>query len=354
MKYWMKIVLVVTLSLLCCFTSLGYAQVTSELRVIGTAQATPPKAVFITSVTTSGENGGSAVSNGFSLTVLNSTVNLGENGNATATFNITVYNNTDITHGYNAMIYTVGEGTYDNTNMVVTPNIERRTPVEPGEYLTFTVTVTYDKKNNITDTVLNSVINYEFLPLDDIPEDEDVTAVSGVLEQFRKILNNEVVGIDNSYQVLMDQMNDAAANDRNSSYIGTVDGASDADVAELEYLFQGQLSLTINGTETPVTLMIKNENVDGVAGNEMVIYMTTDDLIKTSYWRNETAVVYVAVFKNTTLDDGTAKWIQIGDMYEGEANIVQYSGWMGNGSFNTDTWVSTNNKTIEQIIQALN
>lgn len=365
MKRWLKIICGVALSCMCIFACLGYAQFSDDMLAEGSVTVIAQDGVYITNVTQSGTNGSVATVNGYTMTVLNSKTVLGNGGSATLTYTITVYNNTDIDYGYNAMIYTVGANTFDNENIVVTPQIERRTVVESNGYLTFDVVVTYKDGKQASNKELNSIITYEFLPLDDIPEDEDEIAVSGVLEQFRKILNNEVIGHPGSYNELMTQMDASSANDRyNASYIGNVQGASDYDVALLAELFQGQLSLNINGADTPVTVMIKNEEIDGntTNGNEMTIYMTTHDLQKQNtgwFAPTEYANVYAAVFRKETLEDGTLAWRQVGDMYLGSADIKQYNGRPGSGSFDTDNWRLLNDAgnrtsiTIENIIQSL-
>lgn len=365
MKLWLKIVCSMALSLMCLFTCVGYAQLSDNLLIEGSVSVTPPEAVFITNVTQSGTNGSTGTVNGYTMTVLNSKTVLGNNGSATVTYSITVFNNTDEDYGYNAMIYTVGENTYDNESIVVTPQIERRTVVESKGYLTFDVVVSYKDGKQASDKELNSIITYEFLPIDDIPEDEAEIAVSGVLDQFKKILNDELIGNPDSSNDLLTQMQDASGNDRyNSSYIGNVSGASSGDVNLLADLFQGQLSLNINGTDTPVKLMIKNEEIDGntANGNEMTIYMTTHDLQKQNtgwFAPTEYAPVYAAVFRKVTLDDGTTRWMQVGDMYLGSAEIKQYSGNRGSGSFDTDKWRllddagNRTNTTIKNIIQSL-
>lgn len=339
-----KLMICISLSLMSLLCSLGFAGISSNYTILGTAEVVPPEELFITSVTTSGASGASGVVNNFSKTVVNSRTNLGNNSKATVTYRVTVYNNTDITYGYNGMIYSAGEGTYDNDNIKTIANIERRTAVRPGEYLSFNVTVSYKNTSQISNTVLNSVITYEFLPLDEIPETEDEIAVGGVLEQFKKILNNEVVGIPSSYSDLINQMNDNSANgrygDNGKTYIGNVSDASNNDKNFLANIFQGQLSLNINGNEMPVTIIIKRENIDGGSDDEMVIYMTTDDLQKNSLWASENAPVYLAVFKNVTLGNGETSWIIQGDMYHGKAAITSYNGFMGNGSFNTDRWTT--------------
>ncbi len=350
MKTWTKVLLGVALSLLCLFTTIGYADLTTDLTVVGEAEATPPEALYITAIVPQSASSGASVTiNYFTNTVVNSRVNLGSNGRNTVTYRITVFNNTDVEYGYNAMIYTVGEGTFDNTNIKVVPNIQHRESVPAHTSKTFDVTVSYKNTSSISNTVLNSVIIYEFLPMAEIPESDDETAVGGVLSQFENILNNRVEGQSNTYETLDTQMKNNTDNDRigenGKTYIGNVEDASDKDKEVLNKLFAGQLSLNINGEDMPVTILIKSQNVDGQAGNEMVIYMTTDDLVKSSTWRNENAPVYVAAFKQVTRNDGTTEWIRQGDMYLGEARITSYNGFMGNGSFNTDTWETDEART---------
>lgn len=365
MKPWLKIIGGVALSLMCLFTSIGYAATSGELEIHGSAEISPPNELFIVEVSQNGTNGSFATVNGFSSTVVSSKTTLGNSGGAQVTYTIRIFNNTDEDYGYNAMIYALGEGTYDNENIVVTPQIERRTVVNAGGFLSFDVIVTYKNSTQSANNVLNSVIKYEFLPLDEIPEDEGEIAVSGVLGQFGKILNNGVEGNPDSYGQLLSQMADYRNNDRhNDSYIGNVDGASDNDIALLDGLFQGQLSLNINGTDTPVTLMIKEEEIDGntANGDEMTIYMTTHNLKKQNtgwFAPAEYASVYAAVFRKITLDNGTVEWEQVGEMYLGSAEIKQYNGRPGSGSFDTDNWRLLNqdgnrtSTTIENIIQTL-
>ena len=348
MKIWIKILIGILLSFMCLFTCVGYANLTGFLSVEGIVEVELPKELFIMSVTVSNTNGASATVNNFTSTVVNSRTDLGARGNATATYTITVLNNTDTAYGYSGMIYSTGEGTYDNTNIKTSTALALRTPVEPGKMMSFDVTVSYINTSSISNTVLNSVITYKFLPLDEIPETEDELIVSGVLDQFEDILNNNHATDPKSYETLINQMNDNTNNDRptdnGKTYIGNVADASQQDKDTLETLFQGQLSLNINGEDMPVTTIIKRENIDGGSDDEMVIYMTTDDL-QYNLWNHRTAEVYAAVFKNITLGDGTTRWVEQGDMYLGTASITNYAGIPGSGSFNTDRW-QTQNQTF--------
>ncbi|MBQ9112039.1 MAG: hypothetical protein IJY08_00495 [Clostridia bacterium] len=340
MSRWAKVILGIVFSFMVCFLAVGYAQLTDTLSITGSAQASAEESVFVTdAVMTSGSGSGIK----WTKTIVTSTVDLG--ASASATMRITVYNNTDIVYGYNTYKYAIGDG-YDNENIKITPSIAKRTEVAPGESLEFDVVFTYVSGSSATDSSLYSVIDYEFLPLDEIPEDDAEVAANGVMERFREILNDT----DGDYKTLTDHMDKGDENNRNETYVGNVVGATAADIALLEDLFVGDLHINIGGVDTDVTIMIKREDLTGDGVAEMTVYMTTDDL-QLSFWEQWTgayAPVYVAVFTQDT----TGEWIQIGDMFEGEAQIVNYStGFSGSGSINTDTWRSTSGQTIEQVVE---
>ena len=118
----------------------------------------------------------------------------------------------------------------------------------------------------------------------------------------------------------------------------------------------------IEGEEEEVKFLLKRENIDGntatggaqtlnyrdnngqqsVTGWEMVMYMTTEDLVRDKgFWgipQTTYKTVYAIVF---TSYDGGVTWEQLGEMYKGEAQVVRYDGWSGDGSFTTDKWRST-------------
>ena len=333
------------------FITYGYASMSDNFVIQGEVGYEPPKKVFITNIETLS---GNAVTNGYVLSTHNSTVTLGNSGTSNATFEITVYNNTGEKYGFNAVTYALYEGdisAYDNENIEFTlSGIERKTPIEDKAYLTFEVTFSYVKNTVSSNRVLNSVLNYEFLPFDDVPEDEEEIAASGVLERFEEIVEDKFES-----DSLLDQMNKYEDNDRNDdSYIGNVFGASPDDVAVLEELFAGDLHLNINGVDTEVKILIKRENVDGNSttgdeqGREFTLYITTDPLEK-QWYQSKTAVVYAGVY---TKYPNTTDWVQVGPLFTGSASIIGYDGnRFSDGSFNTDTWKETGtNKTIEDAV----
>lgn len=347
MKKLNKFLIGIISSLSCLFIGVGYAKMTDNFKVSGDIKAQVQEGVFICNVKSSDNK---SVINHYVSSTLNSTVTLDNSASSTAYVEITVFNNAAGPRGYNAVKYMVGETTYSNENIVFEVGLERRTEIKVGEYLTFGVTFSYKDKKVSSNNVLNSILNFEFVPLDQIPEDEEEIAVHGALDRFEEILNTP-----NEAKELTDQMDKNDTNDRyDNSYIGNVVGASEADVILLERLFVGNLHININGKDTEVTVMIKRENLDGNTstgdenGNEMTVYLTTDNLERDSWWSAGTAPVFAAVFTKTETSD---KWTQIGEMVEGTATVKGYDGNVfGEGSFDTDTWKSLNNQTIEQVV----
>ncbi|MBR4013855.1 MAG: hypothetical protein IKJ00_06125, partial [Clostridia bacterium] len=173
--------------------------------------------------------------------------------------------------------------------------------------------------------------------------------VSGSLAKFEEILNTK--------ETREELLSALVSTGEDEPWIGNVDGAPPEDMTLIKKLFEDELSMEIGGKIEEVTFLLKQEDVDGDSSDqEMTIYMTTDYL---TTWLGE-APVYAAVFKQQTNPDGTVKWVQQGEMYEGKARIVGYGGSIfGTGSFSTDTWTSTevyygkkSGSSISEIISA--
>ena len=73
------------------------------------------------------------------------------------------------------------------------------------------------------------------------------------------------------------------------------------------------------------------------------LYITADPLTTAG----ASVPVYVVVY---TKDRNSNTWYQLGTTYKGTATVVSYVGGSGTGSFNTDTWRSTDGKTIEDLV----
>ncbi|MBO5090283.1 MAG: hypothetical protein J6C27_05175 [Clostridia bacterium] len=313
------------LTLMVLSISVGYANLTDILDIQGITEVKPQNGVFITTI-----NASSGVTvNNYIGTVINSKADI---SGGEVTINVTVYNNADVVYGYNVMKYVVGENTYDNENIeIVTEMKQKHTDwmVQPKGYMTFPVTFKFKSGAATTNAILNSIVEFEFLPFHEIPDNVEESTVSNAMDRFEEVLNTP-----EEYNALIEYMNNPPGWDRNSSYISNVRDANDTDKASIEELFSGNLHININGEQHDVKIMIKRENVTSAySGDEMTIYMTTDPL--TSRGK---AVVYRCVYVN---DNGV--WKRDGVMTEGTATVCDYtfgSSW-GTGSFNTNTWAAS-------------
>lgn len=330
-----KVLLFVICSFFTIFLSIGYAAISKDFTVSGSIVLTPQEGVFITYASV---YSGNATVNSYSGTVLNSKVDLGSSsGTSTATIDITVFNNYDETYAFNGYIYTYGANTFSNENYEISVDIPRKTEVLSKATLSFSVIFSY--KNNIVPSVteLISLIDFEFLPPDQIVGDEEDgsegdAALGGALNRFKEVLNNST-----DLNSLVSQMGFFG------DFVGNVGGADPEDLSFLNEMFAGDLSMVINGTPQEVTILIKRKNVDGndstglsgllYRGNEMTIYLTTNKLDSA----NSMAVTYAAVY--TRVSNNT-EWYQLGPTYVGEAPVTDYrTGQVGGtGSFNTDYW----------------
>lgn len=338
-----KVLIVFVLSLSIILTGIGYAELSDELSISGSAINNAQKGVFISDVTHTPSTGTDFKALSYTSTILNSRVTLAANGTSTKTITVHLYNNSDYGYAYNGMI--IGEGTdqYDNENIVISlSGLNKGDTMEPHTSRSFDVIFSYDNKSNITNTILNSIVKFEFvLESEYIPE----FVASNATDRFKEILDSQ-----NGFNDLLSKMEAYDSSNRNdSSYIGNVFGATTSDSTYLNEIFKDKngnslLTLNIGGEPTDVTIMIKRENLDGDNttghnGEEMTIYMTSEH-INFSMWQSRTVQVFAAVF---TKNPGSDTWTQLGVMYEGEASANNYSGsiFANKNSFNTDTWEST-------------
>lgn len=348
MKAWIKVLLGISLSFMCIFTSVGYAQFSSDLSIKGDAELEPPNAIFIVSISNVQTSG---------VTVSTSPVNIGypstkflsevtfSGRNSFISFDVLIKNGTEFTQFFDVLEeYESAEGiegafSYANADWSVSPG--QGTEIKAGETVLFSVTLTYNGR--YTNQVRKMLHEFDF-----VLNSNDLTqAVSkGVTDKFADILNNRLeedvtynyngkdITVDNAntYQTVVNHME----SDSSGKYIGNLMGANGDDKALLTALFEGALTFNVGNEEVPITVMVKEKNVygDSQSEKEMVLYITADDLGT----RFGSAPVYAAVFTKTAA--GT--WEQIGDIFAGKASINGYSGsWLGTGSFNTESWEST-------------
>lgn len=292
-------------------------------------------------------------------TTVSGNIDLGNSRNATATFEITFYNNTDITYYYHEAETLISS----NSNIIYeVGDIEKTDPVYSHNYRTITVTYSYNT-NNITNTELESSIFFKFV-ID--KSDIEIVVAKTAVDRFKDILNNVVY--DNSYDILDTAMDNRAGWNASSdvTYIGNVSGSSDDDSEVIGALFGAEfmsMDLDGDGVAEPITMMIKREDLDGdsttgtsytytsngrsvtVDGVEMTLYITAQSLDNVRSGQEIT--VYAATF--TIYSDGT-EWVEVVPLTKGTAKANNYNGWGSANSFNTDTWESDDGKTMDELV----
>ncbi|MBR6680446.1 MAG: hypothetical protein IKL59_04215 [Clostridia bacterium] len=391
-----KIIFAIALSFAFVFMAFGYASLTDDLSIEGSGQLVPKEGFFISDVVQASGSGGSFDEQAcmFVDTTVNSTVNVGQN--ETVILDITVFNNTDVEYGYDAVMRPASDGqnyVYTNEGIIFRLHGLKRphtvdgvmdndvTRIAVGATYTFQIEFYHDPDYTGTvQTGLQSVLNFIFKPFEEIDPDQSTAPIEGALDQFASILNN---GTD--YNALTNEMaNNYGGGLLDSAntltYVGNVAGSKEDDTETLEKLFNGQLRINLDGKDTDVTVMIKRENVDGntttgdhytysdwrgrettVSGCEMTLYMTSaqykDESGKYILQNGDTVTVYAVVFTR----QATGEWYQLGDMYKGQTTVNGYEApwYTGSGSFNTDNWRSSetyynvgSGATIEAITSA--
>ncbi|MBR2354445.1 MAG: hypothetical protein IKA76_08100 [Clostridia bacterium] len=366
MKMWMKATICISLSLMCIFSSIGFAALSDTLGVTGTADIDIPYGLFITSVTTDTNNVTNIDKNIVEHIPYTTTVDSilsRSRSTGKVVYKITVLNNTKLTYSYRGIYFQEDLAGY-NGNIHVSTSTGRSNigvvcslanasaqakKVAPGETLEFTVTYTVGSSRN-ADTDWRTLINFQF----GINVDGEREALEVVEEKFLNILNTMT-----TYERLVDALDNKfdGVQEWTSNYIGNVTGSSSEDSMAVNTLFAGQLQITVGDEQMDATVLIKHENLDGNRltgddytathtnggvfhgyGCEMTLYLTIDPLNRAGAY----VPVYAVVFTCDRDENGNmlSDWYRIGSTYAGTANVVTYDGGTGTGSFVTDNWIA--------------
>ena len=288
---------------------------------------------------------------------ITSDIRLRASADSAAEISVTFYNNTEVSYYYNE-----DEAlTHSNNRISYTVSgISQKEEIPAKSFKTITVTFAH-ASSNTSEQQLDSCIRFHFV----VDKDAigDVVAQTAV-DRFRDILNTS-----DSYATLDNAMDNRSGLNKASAvtYIGNVYGSSSSDSTALQSLFGDEfmsMDLDGDGKAEPITMMIKRENLDNdsstgasytytswgrdttVDGAEMSIYITAESLSNVS--SNQSVTVYAATFTKYTAN---GEWVQIVPLTKGTAKANNYSGYGSANSFNTDTWVSTDNKTIETLVE---
>ena len=148
---------------------------------------------------------------------------------------------------------------------------------------------------------------------------------------------------DRILQLLLDNMESVDT----GGYIGNVGNASQDQKDLIEAIFGEHISMQLGNQYYSVSLLIKNQQIDGRGENDMVLYVTADQLAvgsgnwQNNAWRNLNNVpVYGLVFIN----NGRNNYAYCDHLFAGEAPVCNFGGAFGAGNvgnFNTNLWNST-------------
>lgn len=144
------------------FMCIGYASINSiTLNLNGFGNVATPRKLFIADVQVKENNSTTSV-NLYDETFLDTRVQLNNSG-STSTLSITIKNNSRYDYSFVQVDYMVGNTTYDNTNIVFDlVGLSQGDIIKSTESLTFDLVFSYDDSNNISDTILNSKLNFSF------------------------------------------------------------------------------------------------------------------------------------------------------------------------------------------------
>ena len=295
----------------------------------------PPESVHISHVeVVSTTSRVSAVTQTASLpTKFISQVKVDSAGSNTATYKITVFNNTDVTCWY------LGVSPYSS--------LPDNTLIGPSTGITITTkdklqdsSQTFDSNDWIPPRTTRDF--YAIYTFGSNAVGEMTTMVDfafgvrmdSVQDGFLQILNDKTSA--NGYNYLTSVFEQKYASGQ-----GNVIANVGEDEAIFDTLFGGKLYVDVDGVQTPVTVMIQRKDIDGTAngdsyaggsGCEYAIFISVP-----SQNQGETATVYAVAYtcKNSGTDAG--EFYQLGQLYEGTAPVENYGG-VEDGAFDVDKW----------------
>ena len=165
--YKNKVVFLIMILLSTLFLGIGYAQISDiELKVSGSATANISENIVITSVVydsnTNADPTKSTINDSV-LTLMDSQIVLENDLLSTITYKVRIKNNCDIAAIFNDAVFLQPMG-YDNPDIEFVLNgINHGDIISPGQKKEFTITFKYkDSLSSVSNTTLNSLINYRF------------------------------------------------------------------------------------------------------------------------------------------------------------------------------------------------
>ena len=314
-----KIFVCILLSLSFAFISVGYAAISDNLSIIGNVRVEYEFiGIYISGIDLVSSSSGVEINDYHSVHPTSISTNVNSQSGGSVTYKVTVCNNSDVTYWYLGQKYmTNGANALLGASSgitVVTKNDRNDSTstfnnndwVPAMTERVFYVTYTYgpDARGDLT-----NLINFEF-----------GIKIDAISDHFLRVLNDKTS--EYGYYYLSNAFDEKYAED-GSTVIGNV---GDEQII-FDNLFGRNLKVNLDGTEKSVTVMVCRENVDrkttgdaykpsGPSGCDYTVYVTVEDLDPPSGKAEVFAVSYML--------GSNGKWKQVGQLYTGEANMVDY------------------------------
>lgn len=326
-------ILVLSILIMTVFMSLGYAALTDDLSILGNAHAKPKphKGVIITNVELMRSSGITSRENEYILPTNHETSVNVDRSNGFITYKITVFNNTDVTYWYIGPRCTTDYGKNaligkNNGISIVTKDhaddnyqsFNNEDWIPPQTERDFYVTYTYGSNAS---GVVDLLVNFHF----DIRMD-------AVHDEFLAVLNDSAPG--GGYETLKATFESAYKS------TGAVSISTESHPELFAALFD-DLMINMDGVEKEAHIVIRRENLDkdtttgdqynnnGPKGCEYTLYITVEPLTP------GTRPTVYAIAYSEGADNMGELWYQVGELYEGTANVNS------NGQIDYSSWIAT-------------
>lgn len=337
----------VSMLVMCLCTCIGYAAISDQLNISGTARILPPPMpdVYITDVTPN--NSAGVTVNDKNGTVLFASVN----GGGSATFTIDVINISSAIYVFDRVIdgaETGFDGVYSGTEITYELNgISHLDEIAPnGGTLSFEVTINVPEGVTAETYILNfKFISKYGIPGDEyFPEDMPDKEVS-IVQRLSDVLNNIYVTYKTGDMDSRTYLIEKAIQDRWAPGADPYVGSMTIDCYEpLTHLFEEFVN------DQSVNFLLKNQDLNGDGYNEISLYSTSDPLTNETENLRGVVCVYVTVF-TPVIDEqrNIIGYNMVCEAMRGYCYEVNYGSGNTKASFSTDEWKSDVGYVIDWI-----
>ena len=370
MQKWRNILLCAAVSFMFLFMAVGYAQLTDNMTINGTAEVKEIETVYIpdqpinkvqpfsiknsSNITVNDSKGIVLTKTGY-LTfshndyVLKAQSNGKTGGSITITINVKNNSGIDQYFGYHTAISNNDLEKLKSIKTTYSQSGDARL-VKNGEAKTFTFTLQNSTWSDVSMKGFESLL--VFSP--NFTQDDTQNATNALAKMFANVLAGKGPKGDGSgivYQgktiaanKIMDEIKAKMTDVDTGGYTGNVGNATQAEKDLMKAIFGDNITIQIGDNYYSVYILIKNQKIK--SDQDMVIYVTADQLsMGSGQWKNNSwqSLNIVPVYGLVFIKDGNS-YKYCNHLFAGEAPVCDFGGAFGEGevgNFNTNLWNST-------------